>query len=390
LSVKVTGVADVTNLLSSLVRIDSVTPWLIPGGAGEMEAARFMARWLEPLRVEVVIEEPEPGRANLIARLRGTGGGRTLCLNAHSDTVGYAAWPDSARVPRIKGDLMLGLGAADDKGHCAAAMLALKSVAESGRRLRGDLMVAIVADEEGASIGTEHLVAHHKSEIDGAIVLEANGLGNVLVTHQGFGWIDVIVHGAAAHGSAPDKGIDAIVHMAEVVRRMHELDQKEFQAHPHPMNGRTVFHTGTIVGGTDYATYPDRCVLGIEIGTQPGETLENRVREIEHIFAEVAATEPGFRGEVVVKIDRNPFEAAGHEELFKALSGAISGVTGRAAQQLGDNAWMDAALMQEGDIPTLVTGASGGNFHAPDEWVSLSELAQLVDVLRETAFNFCA
>lgn len=382
-------VAEVTSLLSSLVRIDSVTPWLIPGGAGEMEVARFIAHWLEPLGVDVAIEEPEPGRANLIARWRGTGGGRTLCLNAHTDTVGYAAWPKAALVPRIEGDLMLGLGAADDKGHCAAALLALKSAVQSGRRMRGDLMIALVADEEGASIGTEHLVKHHHSEIDGALVLEANGLNNVLVTHQGFGWIDIVVHGTAAHGSAPDKGVDAIVHMAEVVRRLHELDRKAFQPHPHPMNGRTVFHTGTIVGGTDYATYPDRCVLGIEIGSQPGETLANRVREIEQIFAEVAATEPGFRAEVNVRIDRNPFEASGHEALWEALSGAITDVTGSAAKQMGDNAWMDAALMQEGGIPTLVTGASGGNFHARDEWVSLSELAQLVDVLRETAISYC-
>jgi succinyl-diaminopimelate desuccinylase len=384
-----TEVADVTSLLSSLVRIDSVTPWLIPGGAGEMEVARFMAHWLEPVGVDVTIEEPESGRANLIARWRGTGGGRTLCLNAHSDTVGYAAWPDSARVPRIEGDHMLGLGAADDKGHCAAALLALKSAVLSGRRMRGDLMVAIVADEEGASIGTQHLVDHHRSEIDGAIILEANGLGNVLVTHQGFGWIDIIVHGTAAHGSAPDKGVDAIVHMAEVVRRLHELDRNTYQANPHPMNGRTVFHTGTIAGGTDYATYPDRCIVGIEIGTQPGETLKDRVREIEQIFAEVAASEKGFRGETNVRIDRNPFEAAGHEDLWQALSGAISNVAGITATQLGDNAWMDAALMQEGGIPTLVTGASGGNFHAPDEWVSLSELAKLADLLRETAFTYC-
>jgi acetylornithine deacetylase/succinyl-diaminopimelate desuccinylase-like protein len=64
-------------------------------------------------------------------------------------------------------------------------------------------------------------------------------------------------------------------------------------------------------------------------------------------------------------------------------------VTGSPAKQTGDNAWMDAALMQEAGIPTMVTGASGGNFHAPDEWVSLSELAQLAEVLRETAFSYC-
>ena len=382
-------VSEVATLVSSLVRIDSVTPWLIPGGAGEMEAARFIADWLEPLGVEVTIEEPEPGRANLMARWKGTGGGRTLCLNAHTDTVGYAAWPDTARIPRIEGDLMLGLGAADDKGHCAAALLALKSAVLSGRRLRGDLILALVADEEGASIGTEYLVRHHHSEIDGALVLEANGLNNVLVTHQGFGWIDIVVHGTAAHGSAPDKGVDAIVHMAEVVRRLHQLDRDTFQPHPHPMNGRTVFHTGTIAGGTDYATYPDRCILGIEIGSQPGETLQNRVREIEKIFAEVAAQEPGFRGEINVRIDRNPFEAKGHEVLWDALSRAIANVTGSPAKKLGDNAWMDAALMQEAGIPTMVTGASGGNFHAPDEWVSLSELSHLADILRETAFSYC-
>jgi acetylornithine deacetylase len=383
-------VADVTPLLSSLVRIDSVTPWLIPGGAGEMAVARFIADWLKALPgVDVVIEEIEPGRPNLIARWKGTGGGRRLCLNAHTDTVGYAAWPETALVPRVEGDIMHGLGAGDDKGHCVAALLALREVVLSGRRMRGDLMVALVADEEGATIGTQHLVDHHKDEIDAAIVLEANPINNVLVTHQGFGWIDVIVHGRAAHGSQPDKGVDAIVHMAEVVRRLHALDREKFVPHPHPMNGRTVFHTGTITGGTDYATYPDRCVLGIEIGSQPGETLQNRVREIEQIFREVAAEDPSFRGEVDVKIDRNPFEAAGHEQLWSALDHAMTAVVGKGPTAVGDNAWMDAALMQEGGIPTLVAGASGSGFHSPDEWVSLSELAQLADVLAQTAFEYC-
>ena len=383
------SVADVTTLLGSLVRIESVTPWLIAGGSGEMGVARFAAEWLKPLPVELAIEEVEPGRPNLIARWKGTGGGRTLCLNAHTDTVGYAAWRDTALVPRVEGDIMHGLGAADDKGHCAAALLALREAVQSGRRLRGDLMVALVADEEGASIGTQHLVDLHKSEIDGAIVLEANPINNVLVTHQGFGWIDVVVYGKAAHGSAPEKGVDAIVHMAEIVRRMHAIDRNEFQAHPHPMNGRTVFHTGTIAGGTDYATYPDRCVLGIEIGTQPGETLQNRVREIEQIFREVAAEDPSFRGEVNVKIDRNPFQAAGHEALWQSLSGALTAVTGKGATAVGDNAWMDAALLQEGGIPTLVAGASGGGFHSPEEWVSLTELAQLSEVLAKTAIDYC-
>ena len=137
----------------------------------------------------------------------------------------------------------------------------------------------------------------------------------LVVEHQGFGWIDVISHGVAAHGSAPESGVDAIVHLAEVITRMHKLDQDVFTARPSLMNGRTVFHTGTISGGTDYATYPSQAKLGIEIGTQPGEHLSDRVAEIEAIFAEIARTERGFSGEIVVRLDRDPFVAEGHEEL---------------------------------------------------------------------------
>ena len=282
---------DVVSLVSDLVRIDSVTPWLVPGGAGETEVARYIADWLADLPVEVVIDEIEPGRVNLVATLRGTGGGPTLCLNAHADTVGYGNWRDEALVPRLDGDRMYGLGTADDKGCCAAALLALRELAGRPSELRGDLVVACVADEEGISIGTEHLLKTLRA--DAAVVLEPDALPRVIVEHQGFGWIDVVTIGKPAHGSAPDEGVDSIVAMAEVVSRLHRLDVESFAAAPDPRNGRTVFHTGTIQGGTDYATYPATCALGIEIGTQTNETLADRVAEIESILADVRSAMPG-------------------------------------------------------------------------------------------------
>ena len=380
--------ADVIELVSELVRIESVTPWLVSTGSGEGAVASFIADWLADTGAAIEIVEVEPGRPNVLARLRGDGGGPTLCLNAHSDTVGYANWPDEALVPRVDGDRLYGLGAADDKGMCAAGMLTLKSIAQSGRPHKGDLLLACVADEEGVSIGSEHLAK--MSGIDACIVIEPGPLLDVIVEHQGFGWIDIITHGTAAHGSAPDVGVDAIVHLAEVITRLHARDVNTFAPHPDPRNGRTVFHTGTVVGGTDYATYPSIAKLGIEIGTQPGEHLSDRVAEIEGIFAEVAQKEAGFQGEVVVRLDREPFLAQGHEPLLKIVAAAVEAELGKTPEFVGLNAWTDAALMQGAGIPTLLMGALGDNFHSPDEWVSISELVSLCGVLEKAALEFLA
>jgi acetylornithine deacetylase/succinyl-diaminopimelate desuccinylase-like protein len=374
-------------LLEDMVRIESVTPWLIPDGSGERPVAEAMAAWLSDLAVQVTLDEIEPGRVNLIARLPGSGGGPTLCVNAHLDTVGYASWADRALSPWTEGDRMYGLGVADDKSGCVAALLAMRSLVESDTNLKGDLLVTLVADEEGISIGTEDAVRRYP--MDAAIVLEPDELPKGIVEHQGFGWIDVIVHGKPAHGSAPDDGIDAIVHMAEVIQRLDRLDREIFRKNPDPLNGRTVFHTGTIKGGTDYATYPSRAVLGIEIGTQPGEHLSDRVREIEGIFSEIAQSLPGFRGEVDVKVDRDPFKAEGHEPLLAALDAAATSVIGRPFDPCGLNAWTDAALLQNAGIPTVLIGSAGGNYHSPDEWASISELASLANIVEGAVTRFC-
>src|SRR5579871_12353 len=83
-------VSEIVELARQLVAIDSVNPDLVPGGAGEGEIARFVAGWLDRAGLEVTWDEPAPGRPNVIAVARGHGGGRSLLLNAHMDTVGVA------------------------------------------------------------------------------------------------------------------------------------------------------------------------------------------------------------------------------------------------------------------------------------------------------------
>jgi acetylornithine deacetylase/succinyl-diaminopimelate desuccinylase-like protein len=371
---------EVISLISDLVRIDSVTPWLVEGGAGEADVAEYFRSYVADLPVEVEIVEIEPGRFNFLATLRGSGDGPSLCLNAHADTVGFAGWPDTALVPRLDGDRLYGLGSCDDKGCCAVALLVL--FATTGPSLRGDLIVACVADEEGISIGSEHLVTQLKPDF--AVVLEPHGVNEVVVEHQGFGWLDVNIHGKAAHGSAPDEGVDAIVGLAHVITRLSAFDAANFAGRPDPKNGRTVFHTGTVKGGTDYATYPSEVTLGIEIGTQPRETMQNRVKEIEDIIAEVKEFMPGLSGEVVIRLNREPFVGEGQSALVEAIQRAAQARLGHALDEVGLNAWTDAALMQAAGSPTIMFGPQGGNLHTVNEWVDVAEAVASVDVLVDT------
>lgn len=374
-------------LTSELIRVDARNPWLIDGGPGEGTIGQLIASRARTIpRAEVTIEDVEPGRPNVLVRLPGTGGGPVLCLNAHLDTVGDASWPGRSMRPVIDRERLVGLGAADDKGHCAAILLALEAIGRREHPLAGDILGAFVMDEEATSLGTQALVRDHA--MDAAIVVEPLGAGKTVVTHQGFGWLDLTIHGRAAHGSAPELGIDAISRAARVTERLDALG-RHWASEPHPLNGATVYHASTISGGSDYATYPAAVTLGIEIGTQPGETIADRVREIEAIFAELREELPDFEAEVAIKLDRDPFEAAGHEALLASLDQASEAVLGRSLERVGENAWMDAALVQAAGIPTLSIGAGYGSCHAPDEWVSLPELVSVARILELACEDYC-
>src|SRR5947209_15100413 len=101
---------EVIALLSELVAIDSVNPSLVVGAAGEEAIARFVARWMSECRISVELTEIAPGRPNVVGRVPGRSGGRSVMLNAHMDTVGVAGMEHAFR-PRIEGDRLYGRGA---------------------------------------------------------------------------------------------------------------------------------------------------------------------------------------------------------------------------------------------------------------------------------------
>jgi acetylornithine deacetylase len=255
-------------LITALVAIDSVNPTLVAGANGEAELADFTAGWLDRAGLEVELEEVAPGRPNLVAVAQGSGGGRSLLLNAHLDTVGFGGMAEPLAV-RVDDGRLFGRGAYDMKASLAAIMLV---GAEAARlELAGDVIVTAVSDEEAESVGTAALAERLRA--DAAVVAEPTEL-RLCLAHKGFAWLEVETLGVAAHGSRYDEGVDAIARMGQVLTGIAELDRslRDGAVH-HPLLGGGSVHASLIKGGTELSTYPARCVLSVERRTVPGETL---------------------------------------------------------------------------------------------------------------------
>ena len=376
--------SDVAELAARLVEIESINPDIVAGGSGEGAVARFVAEWCNRAGLDTTLSEPAPGRPNVIAVARGSGGGRSLILNAHMDTVGVAGMPDPF-VSRIDGGRLYGRGSYDMKGSLAASMLA---TAEAQRRgLRGDVILTAVSDEEFASVGTEAVAAGIRA--DGAIVTEPTEL-QVAIAHRGFVHLEVEVHGRAAHGSRPHLGIDAIAKMGRVLVGIEELD-RALRADPtHAYVGSGSVHASLIEGGQEFSSYPARCLLQAERRTIPGETVELAEQELREIVARAGEGDPDFSAEVRAPISREPFDVGEHEEIVQLVQRHATSVLDVAPDLVGVSFWADSALLSAAGIPTVLFGPIGEGAHAEVEWVDIASLERCVEVYVGVAAELCA
>jgi acetylornithine deacetylase len=359
-------------LLADLVRIDSINPDLIEGAAGEEEIARFVAGWLERAGLEVDVEEVAPGRFNTIGIARGSGGGRTLLLNAHLDTVGVSGM-ERPFDPAVVNGRLHGRGSYDMKAGLAAIMLVGAEAALAG--LRGDVLVTAVCGEEVASIGTARVAERYRA--DAAIVSEPTEM-RLALAHKGFVGFEVETKGRAAHGSRPDLGVDAIAHMGHVLVGIEELDRRLRADPTHPLLGSGSLHASVIEGGQEFSSYPERCLLKGERRTIPGESPEHVEGELRELLGEV-------EGEIRVVVAREPFETPADAEIAELVSRHAGG-----PEVVGVPFWADSALLSSAGIPTVVFGPAGEGAHAVEEWVDLASAERCAEIYAAVARELCA
>jgi acetylornithine deacetylase len=351
-------------LLSDLIAIDSVNPDLVPGASGERAISEFVEIELKKYGLDVERTEIAPGRWNVVGVLEGRAKGRSLMLCGHIDTVGVEGM-EAPFKPVIKDGRVYGRGAEDMKGGVASIMAAARAIAENGGLERGRLVLALVADEEYASIGAEAVAKRWSA--DAAIVCEPTHL-MIATGHKGFAWVEVTTHGRAAHGSRPDEGKDAILAMGPILDGLRALEARFIAAPPHPLLGRPSVHASLISGGRELSTYPDRCTLHIERRTIDGEANDILLSEVQ-----------SFAGEATARLlfTRAPYITPSDSDLPERVDAAMGGGASRGAMTY----WTDAAVLGHAGIPTVVFGPGGAGLHGVDEYVDAAEVSACRDAL---------
>ena len=382
---------EVLDLAGDLVRIPSHCQ--APGR--ETEAARFLAGWLGERGVDVVLRPVVEDRPNVIATLRGRGGGRSLMLNGHIDTVPPYAMTIDPFSGELRDGKIWGRGSCDMKGACAAMAMALVALKRSGVEMAGDLYFTGVINEEMKSEGTEDVVLNGP-HADAAIVGEPTGL-DLSAAHRGLEWIEVEVTGRAAHGGRPHLGINAISKMAAFIRKLETELPGRLAGRAHPLMGPPIFNFGVIRGGTQPSSVADRCVLQLDRRLTPVETVESVFGELEELIAQCRREDPDFQAtlsripENMATMDHLAMEFPLDHPLKAILDDAVQQVSGKKPEVECFPGWTDAALLSnQGKTPTVVLGpGSIAHAHGAVEFCPAEEIVQAAKIYALAAAGFC-
>jgi acetylornithine deacetylase/succinyl-diaminopimelate desuccinylase-like protein len=361
--------ADVVSLLQHLVRIPSVNPDNSPGteSTREEELAVFLGGWLEALGAEVLLEEIEPGRPNLIARFSPLDGRPRILLGPHLDTVGVAGMTIDPFCGELRDGRVWGRGASDTKGPMAAMLWALRQTAE----LQAESPVAIdfvaFMGEESGQFGSKDFANRHASDYQFALVGEPTSMQIVHVT-KGSLWATLRATGKAAHSSQPERGASAIL---KLIRALDVLDHHlghQLATFTHPMLGHSTMNIGMIRGGSRPNIVPDLAEAELDIRITPALTAAGGALKL--LKETLVAFDLPL--EISTSHENPPMETDPSHPMIRALM-ETADTTGLA----GAPWFSDAAHLANGGLPSICIGpGSIDQAHTKDESISVADLEE--------------
>jgi acetylornithine deacetylase len=404
------GREDAVSLLQELVRVPSVTGE--EGAVGAVVGRAFSERGLDVDTWEATREETEPyrehvgeqssyeNRPNIAGTRRGAGNGRSILLNAHTDTVDPGdptAWKGDPLSGNLEGDLLYGRGSCDMKGGLVTHLVALDALSDLGLGLRGDVTVAATVGEENGGLGALSTVLRGY-RADAAIITEPTRLA--LVPAQGGSLIFRLkIPGRSAHAAVRDEGVSALEKFGPIFENLRELEQERNGVLSHPLydgvSNKVPINIGVVRAGNWASTVPESLVAEGRVGLMPGEEVDLFKDLLAERIATIADRDPWLR-EHPPELEWfggqfAPAELEPDAPICEAVKAAHERVTGEKPSVEGVPYGADMRLfIHFGGIPCVMYGAGDVNVaHAPDEHISITELLTATPTVACLLLDWC-
>ena len=401
---------DAVSLLQELVRVPSVTGE--EGAVGAVVGRAFSERGLDVDTWEATREETEPyrehvgeqssyeNRPNIAGTRRGAGNGRSILLNAHTDTVDPGdptAWKGDPLSGNLEGDLLYGRGSCDMKGGLVTHLVALDALSDLGLGLRGDVTVAATVGEENGGLGALSTVLRGY-RADAAIITEPTRLA--LVPAQGGSLIFRLkIPGRSAHAAVRDEGVSALEKFVPIFENLRELEQERNGVLSHPLydgvSNKVPINIGVVRAGNWASTVPESLVAEGRVGLMPGEEVDLFKDLLAERIATIADRDPWLR-EHPPELEWfggqfAPAEVEPDAPICEAVKAAHERVTGEKPSVEGVPYGADMRLFIDfGGIPCVMYGAGDVNVaHAPDEHISITELLTATTTVACLLLDWC-
>ncbi|MCO6459101.1 MAG: M20 family metallopeptidase [Pirellulaceae bacterium] len=389
----------VIDTLCDLVRIPSVNPMGRDVQGPEYLETRmteYLRRFFEQLGVPYEIQEVEPGRTNILARLdaeRSSGqtpgqpGEKVLVFEAHQDTVPVDGMTIPPWEAAVRDGRVWGRGACDIKGGMACMLTAFARLAAERPPHRPTLLMACSVNEEHGFTGAQRMAQHFRDgtcsllpRLPDAVIVAEPTLLNVVVTHKGVVRWYSHTRGRAAHSSRPEQGENAIYRMGRALQVLETYAQRHVpRLGHHPLLGTPTLSVGRIAGGISVNTVPDHCSIEIDRRLLPGD-------DPEEAFAGVARYLTEQLSEVAVEHERPYLASTGlRDDVNRGLAEHVAQITrkhGGPGELIGVPYGTDAPAFSRWSVPTIVFGpGSIEQAHTADEWIETSQLELATRIL---------
>jgi len=347
----------------------------------------------------IPVEMGYENRPNVVGVYRGSGGGRSLLFNGHVDVIPAdpKAWSVDPWAGVVKGGKLYGRGASDMKSGLAAFTMALKTVLDLGFKLKGDVILEYVVDEEFSGHGTLSAVLRGY-RADAGISCEASDM-QIQPATTGSMWFEIEVEGKTASMSRRWEAVPAIDKAYKIYKAVSELEEIRIQDIRHPLYPDNRGSLSLFVGMFNAGTYPssiaDRAVLKGRMGVLPGEDPVEAQRQLKDYISRVSELDPWLRSHkprVEFKgYYAEPTEIPADHPIVKTLEKCYMMALRRKPVVMGHDGAADTRfLIKYGGTPTPIFGPGTiTQMHATDEWVRIKDLVDSVKVLALAILEWC-